>query len=239
MTPLIRFSFLVLTWVLCGPNAPGADTPPAHLFILSGQSNMENLHPQSSFIPTLKRTFGANQIIVVKEAKSGRAIRGWVKDWTPEEGPMPEDNGDVYDRLIESVKKAIQKKQIQTVTFIWMQGERDAKEGQGNLYRESLDKLIDQLKADLGRDEINLVIGRLSDYDLQNEKAPHWTLIRTIQTEFVRDHPRSILVSTDDLNDSLDYEGNEINNDLHLSEQGYTILGQRFADAAISLIRTP
>ena len=52
-----------------------------HLFILSGQSNMELLNPYESFIPKLEEKIGQNKIIVIKDAKGGQPIRRWYKKW--------------------------------------------------------------------------------------------------------------------------------------------------------------
>ncbi|WP_373524082.1 hypothetical protein [Aquiflexum sp.] len=41
------------------------------------------------------------------------------------------------------------------------------------------------------------------------------------------------------LNDGVDREGKKIENDLHMSAQGYVILGKRFAEKSIQLIKKP
>jgi lysophospholipase L1-like esterase len=43
-------------------------------------------------------------------------------------------------------------------------------------------------------------------------------------------------VDTDDLNDGVNRRGEEIRDDLHMSADGYVILGKRFADTAITYI---
>ena len=40
-----------------------------HLFILSGQSNMAGLKPEESFIPTVEKKFGKENVIVIKDAQ--------------------------------------------------------------------------------------------------------------------------------------------------------------------------
>ena len=57
-----------------------------HLFILSGQSNMERLDPNISFTPTVEAAFGKNNVIVVKDAMGAQPIRRWYKKWS---GVMP------------------------------------------------------------------------------------------------------------------------------------------------------
>jgi hypothetical protein len=117
-----------------------------------------------------------------------------------------------------------------------MQGERDAGMRWGGVYEASLRGLYDQLSEDLGRTDINFVIGRLSDFDLKNERYPHWTMIRKIQVDIAESNPRFEWIDTDDLNDGIDRRGRAIDNDIHYSADGYKNLGERFAAAALDLI---
>jgi hypothetical protein len=193
-----------------------------HLFILSGQSNMERLDPKVSFTPTMEAAFGKNNVIVIKDALKGQPIRRWYKDWKPAEGNQPKATGDLYDRLMEKVNSEIQGKEIKTVTFIWMQGERDAKEKFDDVYKQSLLGLIKQLSNDLNRDDVNFVIGRLSKVG----KDEHWEGIRKAQVATAESSPRGAWVDTDD----VDISG------IHYTEAGYKDLGKRFAEKAIALI---
>ncbi len=210
---------------------------PLHLFILSGQSNMAGLNPAHTFTPTVARAFGEKNVIVVKDASSGQPIRRWYKDWKMKGVETPKARGDLYDRLLKKVKAAIKGKKVATVTFIWMQGERDARMKWGPVYAESFNGLIHQLVKDLSRKEINFVIGRLSDFDLPNKRYPHWTMVRKAQVQLAESSPRGAWVDTDDLNDGRNRAGRPIKNDLHYSVQGYRTLGQRFAQASIRLIK--
>jgi hypothetical protein len=208
-----------------------------HLFILSGQSNMVGLNPDESFIPAVEAKFGKEAVIVVKDAQGGQPIRRWYKNWKPATGEAPKATGDLYDRLMGRVAAATKGQKIETVTFLWMQGERDAREKYGEVYARSLQGLLDQLADDLGRSDINCIIGRLSDFDMDNKRYSHWTYVRKAQVEFAEASPRRAWVDTDDLNDGKNRRGQEIENDLHYSAEGYKELGRRFAEKAIGLIR--
>lgn len=208
-----------------------------HLFILSGQSNMAGMDPNTSFTPALEAAFGKDNISVVKDAQGGQPIRRWFKNWKPAEGEGPEVTGDLYVRLMEKVDTASLGKKFTTVTFVWMQGERDAREKHGQVYAASLKGLKEQLAKDLGRKDINFVIGRLSDFDMDNAKYPHWTMVRQVQVEVAEADPRGAWVDTDDLNDGINKKGVEVVNDLHYSVEGYKKLGERFAEKAIELIK--
>jgi len=207
-----------------------------HLFILSGQSNMAGLIPQESFTPTIEAEFGKEKVIIVKDALGGQPIRRWYKNWKPLEGNEPKAQPDLYDTLMTKVFAIIEKERIATVTFIWMQGERDAREKLGEVYEKSLLGLYKQLSDDLERKNINFIIGRLSDFDLLNERYPHWKMIRDIQVKVAESNLLFDWVNTDDLNDGVNREGKEITNDLHMSAEGYVIMGKRFADKSIQLI---
>ena len=211
-----------------------------HLFILSGQSNMAGLDPNLSFTPTVQEALGKENVIVVKSAQGGQPIRRWYKQWKPANGEEPKDKskiGDLYDRLMQKVAEATEGQKIATVTFVWMQGERDAKEKHGEVYAQSMRGLIDQTATDLNREKINFVIGRLSDFDNENKRYPHWTIVRDAQVKVAEDDERGAWVDTDDLNDGKNRQGKDIKNDLHYSVDGYVKLGKRFAEKALGLLQ--
>lgn len=209
-----------------------------HLFILSGQSNMARLEPNESFTPTVVEAFGQENVIVVKDALGAQPIRRWYRNWKPLTGDTPMAQADLYDTLMTKVSAAIEHEKIASVTFIWMQGERDAKEQFGEVYMRSLKGLHHQLSEDISRKDVNFIVGRLSDFDLENVKYPHWTMIRDAQVALADSNPRFEWVNTDDLNDGINSKGEEISNDLHMSTEGYKIMGRRFAGKAIQLINS-
>jgi hypothetical protein len=208
----------------------------AHLFILSGQSNMAGLNPQLSFIPAVTQEFGRGNVITVKSARGGLPIRCWYKKWKPAGGEVAKGNGSAYDRLMGMVNKSIKGRKIETVTFVWMQGERDARERHGAVYAASLQGLIAQLEGDLGRKDVNFVIGRISDFDMKNARYGHWTMVREAQVKVAEASPRGAWVDTDDLNDMKRKDGT-VHHDLHYTREGYKTLGARFAQEAIALIK--
>ena len=138
---------------------------------------------------------------------------------------------------MDKVKEAIKNQTVKSFTFVWMQGERDAREGHGLVYEKSLKALYEQLCTDLNTQNIYFVIGRLSDFDMQNKKYPHWTMIREIQVAFAATDKRFDWIDTDDLNDGLLSNGRKKENGLHMSVEGYHKMGKRFAEKALSLIR--
>jgi hypothetical protein len=208
-----------------------------HLFILSGQSNMQGHKPAEAFTPTIEKEFGKENVIILQDAQGGQPILRWYKDWKDPLGKNKDKTGDLYQRLITKVNSAIKGQKIQSVTFLWMQGERDAKMKWADAYEASIKGVIKQITDDLKQKEINFVLGRISDYDMKNKKYPHWTKIRDILVKVATDNPRGEWVDTDDLNDGLNRRGKKIKNDLHYSAEGYKIFGTRMAEKSIKLIK--
>lgn len=199
------------------------------LFILSGQSNMAGLKPETTFTPTLKKLFPDDEIVVVKSAQGGQPIRRWYKAWQPPQGVADDGkikNGDLYDVLMKALEPALKDQQYDSVVFVWMQGERDAKVGWSAVYAESLAGLIQQLRDDLHRPDMKFVIGRLSD-NLTNHAG--WEAVRAAQVKVAEADKLGAWVDTDDLNGPK--------NDLHYTREGYDELGKRFAEQAAKLIR--
>lgn len=239
MTRRIFFTALLLLSG-CTNNTFYNDAPNEgkHLFILSGQSNMWILDPNLSFTPALQEKFGKDNIIVVKDAEGDQVIYKWYKKWSMPDIDWLKETGQLYDRLMGQVYPAIENQPIKTITFVWMQGESDAKRGYGSVYEKSLQGLYRQLQDDLHRKDIDFVIGRLSDYDLPNERFRDWTTVREAQVKVAESNKRFCWIDTDDLNDGINEPGRKKDNDLHYSAEGLKTLGSRFADCAIRLIET-
>ncbi|MBO6536757.1 MAG: hypothetical protein JJ966_11065 [Balneolaceae bacterium] len=230
--------YLILNlFLFCPLNAQSLNDG-KHLFILSGQSNMVRLNVEDTLIPTLAAEFGSDHIIVVKDAMGSQPISRWYKGWVSSDGSVPKARGDLYDSLMEKVYSEIENQQIRTVTFVWIHGERDARISEGDVYMSSVIGLFNQLKRDLQRENINMVIARLSDFDLDNEKWPHWTKVRQAQEKIADEYSNILWVNTDDLNTGFNNNNEFIQDDLHYTVEGYRILGIRVAESAIKLIRS-
>ncbi len=213
--------------------APASAAEGKHLFILAGQSNMNGLRPERSFTPTVEEAFGKECVIVVKDAHNGSPIRNWYRDWKcPEGAKQPKVRkpfGYLYEQLLEKVQAATAGQSLATVTFIWMQGERDAMDGYSAVYAQSFHGLLGQLKEDLKRDDLYFVLGRISDYGLKKEKLTDWQGIRDVQVKLAQEDPMGDWVDTDAFNGK--------NDQLHYTPGGYKDLGKAFAEKAIALIK--
>ena len=232
-TTMKHLLILTACLLLCGQAFSAAPEDGKHLFILSGQSNMSGLDPSVSLTPSVEAALGKENVIVVKVDKKGCPISMWYKAWKPVKGEPPPEIGKIYNRLMGAVNAAIQGKNIKTVTFVLMQGEADALNGQASVYEASLKGLIEQLRTEMNRQDINVVIGRISDHQMENAE---WVALRKAQVVVAKADPRGAWVDTDDLNDRKDKTGKMVN-DLHYNADGYRLLGERFAQKAIELIK--
>ncbi len=88
-----------------------------HLFILSGQSNMQGHRPDEAFTPAVEEAFGRDNVVVVQDALGGQPIQRWYRDWKAPDGTGPEKTGDLYDRLMTKLKPAMEGKEFDSVTF--------------------------------------------------------------------------------------------------------------------------
>lgn len=209
-----------------------------HLFILAGQSNMRKPLPQS-FGEAVQSVFGSDKVIVVSKAHPGQPINQWYKNWQPPDGmtlnekQARQTNGVLYDRLLAAVERGVKDEQIQTVTFVWMQGEADASASWGAVYEQSFLGLLEQLKQDLKMDKINFVIGRINDFWIDQ---PDGKLVREIQVKLGEEHAHGDWINTDDLNRGVNPWGGYSIDDGHFPPSGYVVMGKRFAERACKLI---
>jgi hypothetical protein len=212
-----------------------ADAGDRHLFILSGQSNMAGLKPEAAFLPELEKLLPDDDIQHLKFAKGGQPIRKWVPTWDEIAGKSDlepcHDPGAFYGKVVKLAKANIAQGKPKTITFFWMQGERDSKEKLSAAYEESMNTLIANLRKDLDAPEMNFVIGRISDYST----AEHWEAVRAAQVKVAKDDPRGAWVDTDDTNDK-EKKGKKVN-DLHYTKVGYDLFGQRLARQAVLMIQ--
>jgi len=252
MKKIFYLTIMMAAGLLSAANAE----PGKYLFILSGQSNMQGMDQKLSFEPRVIEEYGKDNILIVKEAIGGRPIRMWVHDWAPApewkvdpdipntKPPLKEENGVMYNSMMEKIADATAGKKPQAIAFCWIQGERDARERHSAVYEKSLKKLFQQLENDFPDTPIVFVIGKLSDFGKDNKQAfyPEWEEVCRAQEKVALDTPRCTIFSTDDLNtgDSPPHwKTKKISqrvDDLHMSAEGYKIMGTRFAEESIKLL---
>ena len=208
---------------------------PVHLFILSGQSNMAGMKPETGFVPEAAKQFPDAEVHYIKVDRGGQPIRLWVTEWNEiakKHGLTTMSSGTKYYEPILDQFKALLKKHPNpaSVTFCWMQGERDAREKLHEAYEEALATLIANLRRDLKQPKMNFVIGRLSDFG----SAPEWEAVRKAQVALAEKDERGSWIDCDELNDKE--KSGMKRNDLHYTPEGYELLGRRYVRQAKALI---
>ena len=237
--------FLLLFAILAIFASESVAEKPVHLFVLSGQSNMQGMDPKTGFMPEAKKLFKDEKVVYIKVAKGGQPICRWLEEWQEIAKKNGLDNdhikrihkgGEVefYQPILDQYKGMLKKHpKFESVTFCWMQGERDASGGADAAYKDALKLLISKLRRDLERPDMNIVIGRLSD---AGEKKESWAAMRKIQMEIVDEDHSGAWVDVDDLNDRE--KDGKVSNAVHYNRpEGYIILGQRFARQGYALIK--
>ena len=229
-------TFFVLFAALTAPVALAADKP-VHLFILSGQSNMAGMNPKLGFEPEAKKLFADADVAYIKVARGGQPIRLWVTEWNEiakqHELKSTSPGTKYYQPILDQFKQLLEKHpNPASVTFCWMQGERDAKEKLSAAYGDAFNKLIENLRRDLKQPQMNFVIGRLSDCGKATDT--HWQSVRDIQVALSQKDKRGAWVDCDDLNNKE--KGGVKRDDLHYTKEGYELLGRRYARQAKALI---
>jgi hypothetical protein len=233
----------LLTVLFCLSLPLVAADKPVHLFILSGQSNMAGMNPETGFMTEAKRLFKDEKVVYIKVAKGGQPICRWLEEWQD----IAKKNGldenhikrihkggkvEFYQPILDQYKEMVKKhSKFESVTFCWMQGERDASGGAGAAYKDALKLLITHLRRDLNRPDMNFVIGRISD---AAPERPSWVAVRKAQREIADEDQRGAWLDVDDLN-NREKDG-EVINAVHYTKEGYVILGQRFARQGHALV---
>ena len=234
-------SLLVLAFV-SSASAQGQNEP-THLFILSGQSNMAGMKPEKGFQQEAEKLFG--NVAYIKVARGGQPIRYWVKDWdkiaakhgidVASKRAKDKNKGTLYYQPILDQFASLLKKHPNpaSVTFCWMQGERDAKEKLHAAYTDSMKQLIEDLRRDLKQPNMYFVIGRLSDFGKPDYEE--WHAVRRAQVDVANGDERGAWVDCDDLNNKKNKNG-EPRDNLHYTADGYKLLGERYARQAKLMI---
>ena len=237
---MIRLATIVsILAVLVGSQPSLAVEKPVHIFILSGQSNMAGMNPKAGFEPEARQLFPDADVVYMKVSRGGQPIRRWVRGY-PEIAekkqltiPGKQTGTQFYEPILQKYQALLTRHpRPASVTFCWMQGERDAREKLSAAYQEALEQLIQRLRKDLSQPGMNVVIGRLSDFG--GPEDTDWQNIRKAQVAVATKDKRGAWVDCDDLNDK-DIRGNR-RNDLHYTAKGYELLGRRFARQAQALI---
>lgn len=218
---------------------------PVHLFVLSGQSNMAGMNPETGLMTEAKKLFKDEKIVYIKVSKGGQPICKWLEEWQDIAKKNGLDEGHIkrihrggkvefYQPILGQYKEMLKKHtKFKSVTFCWMQGEHDANGRAQAAYKDALKQLISNLRRDLKRPDMNFVIGRISDAGLDKSSG---LAVRKAQCEIANEDAHGAWVDVDDLNDRM-VKG-KMQSVVHYNRpQGYDVLGERFARQGYALIK--
>ncbi len=137
---------------------------------------------------------------------------------------LPDGKGKLYEHLRRLVREAGEKRPIEVVGMLWMQGERDAGDaGQGAAYADNLRKLVEGARRDFGNPEMIFVAGRINLPKAKNPAALE--AVRTALAGATLDHYGWI--DCDDLP--------TVSDRLHFDTRGIGTMGERMAETFLHI----
>ena len=185
-----------------------------HLFILSGQSNMKSMALEQ--FSTHTDQWAVEHDVNVDYIKVNEGGAG-IAEWYDIDTDSPTDH-------LNTILSQILSTAYESVTLLWMQGETDARlKTPISEYDEAFNGILDVV-SEATNIEVAKVDGRLSDFTGPEFDGEAWNALREYKMN-------GRWVDTDDLNDFPDSP-----NELHYTDEGYRILGERFAEKAINII---
>ncbi|RYD31763.1 MAG: hypothetical protein EOP87_14110, partial [Verrucomicrobiaceae bacterium] len=148
-------------------------------------------------------------------AVGGSPLKRWVK------------GGDLYERAVARAKAASANGVIKGV--LWHQGEADTtKESNASSYQERLTGMFRDLRKDLGKPDLPIVVGQLGDFmDRNSQKYPYASTVKEAIRRMPSSLPRVGYADSAGLQDKGD--------NLHFNTEGVKELGARYARAMLKL----
>ena len=238
-------------WIFHGNPAPDGDVAgglgiwakltPGHGWEFSSDDKQNKLSDffgiELSFAKKLKELYPNEKIAIIKYSRGGTSLDSLAAGrWGSWEPDFKGKNGiNQYDHFLRTVHLSYDDTDINNdgnedylipSGIIWMQGESDAyREETANRYFDNLKRLMDLVRASLHKDDLPIVIGKISDSG-NNERGKMYLygeLVQYAQEKFARTEQNVAIVrSTQHYNyyDSWHYDSN-----------GYIDLGEKFAEA--------
>ncbi|MGA0134488.1 MAG: sialate O-acetylesterase [Opitutales bacterium] len=168
--------------------------------------------PGLSFAREMLKADPKVTIGLVPCAVGGTPMQRWEKS----------KRGDLYKRAVERAQLAAQVGVISGV--LWHQGESDTgKMGDAESYQARLSRMIKNLREDLGRPELPVVVGQLGEFLSVDEKHPGLEAVRAAIRKIPDVVPHNGYADSAGLKDKGDK--------LHFDADGANKLGVRYANA--------
>lgn len=165
---------------------------------------MQGVGPAYSFAKYITKETGRNIGIVVN-ARGGSSINSWLKG--------AKDN--YYGETLSRIKKAMKYGTLKAV--IWHQGESDS--GNPEEYIIRLQRLITDLRKDLGNENLPFIVGELAEWRANGTSETFNKMLQTVKNNI----PFTDCVSSSELVPLINEK------DPHFSADSQIILGRRYA----------
>ncbi len=173
--------------------------------------DMQKLGPGYSFAEMLAQNID-NEIGLVVNARGGTSIEEWQK------GYAGDNDYDLYENTLERIKSAANDGVIKGI--IWHQGESD--QSRSYSYMDSLIKLVQDYRNDLGMPELYFVAGQIGDWRSSSE------LINKVMEQIPDRISNASYVVSDGLTPLF---GD--NSDPHFDSRSQQVLGKRYAQEVL------
>lgn len=193
-----------------------------------------------SFARAMQEAFPDRRIAIIKYSRGGTSLHeaaaGKFGCWEPD---FKGENGvNQYDHFLATVANAFADTDIDDdgeadrlipAGILWMQGESDAHYTVeiANVYQANLRRLMDLIRASLRRDDLPVVIGRISNATEEPPTWKHGEVVRAAQAAYVNADGNAALVTSTD--------GYGYSDPWHYDSAGYLDLGRQFAAAMAKL----
>ena len=196
-----------------------------------------------SFAKKLRKVFPGEKIALIKYSKGGSALdsmaAGQFGSWEPD---FSGTNGlNQYDNFLNTINNAFAIKDIDNdgiedllipSGIIWMQGESDAyySEKTAASYYTNLKRLMDLIRASLRKDDLPVVIGKISD-SWNDEDGKVWDyceLVQYAQEKYAKTDKNAAIVRSTRYYKYCD--------PWHYTSDAYIDLGNKFAEELIRLM---
>lgn len=195
-----------------------------------------------SFAKKLQELYPNEKIALIKYARGGssldslaaREFGSWEMDYRGTNGINQ------FDHFLVTIREALKNKDIDEngiedilipCGIIWMQGESDGviSEEIALGYYSNLKRLMDLIRASLHKDDLPVVIGKISDSG-NAEDGKVWKygeLVQYAQEKYVRTDRKAAIVR--------DTKYYKYSDPWHYDSAGYIDLGEKFAEAVYQL----
>jgi len=251
LSDLVKFNHKN-TWIYHGNSAPDDSLngglgkwdklKPGHGYGFSSDGKKNNLSDrfgiELSFAKKLQEYYPNEKIAIIKYSRGGTSIDSlaagqfgsWERDYRGSNGINQ------FDHFLATIDQALKIKDIDDdgredilvpSGIIWMQGESDAAytEEIANRYYDNLKRLMDLIRAALHKDDVPVVIGKISDSwnDKDGKVWEYGELVQYAQEKYAKiDNNAAIVRST---------RYYKYSDPWHYDSNGYIDLGVKFAEA--------